>query len=77
MTPSMKGRRSLTGYLSDISIEELQKERDQVLACSLEDIRSLAPVMRAVTEADNLCVIGNEKRIAEEKELFTSVKPLS
>ncbi len=77
LTPSMKGRRSLTGYLSGISIEELQKERDQVLGCSLEDIRSLSPVMRAVTEAENLCVIGNEKRIAEEKELFTEVKPLS
>jgi len=77
LTPSMKGRRSLTGYLSGISIEELQKERDQVLGCTLEDIRALSPVMRAVTEGENLCVIGNEKRIAEEKELFAAVKPLS
>ena len=77
LTPNMKGRRSMTGYFSGVTIEELQKERDQVLNCSLEDIRSLAPVLRAVAESDNLCVIGNEQHIAEEKELFASVRTLS
>lgn len=77
LTPNMKGRRSMTGYFSGVTVEELQKERDQVLNCSLEDIRSLAPVMRAVADCDNLCVIGNEQHIAQEKELFASVKPLS
>lgn len=77
LTPNMKGRRSMTGYFSGVTIEELQKERDQVLNCSLEDIRSLAPVLRAVAESDNLCVIGNEQHIAEEKDLFASVRTLS
>lgn len=77
LTPNMKGRRSMTGYFSGVAIEELQKERDQVLNCSLEDIRSLAPVLRAVADSDNLCVIGNEQHIDKEKELFTSVQPLS
>ena len=77
LTPNMKGRRSLTGYMSGLTVETLQEERDQVLGCSLEDIRALAPVMRAIADSDNLCVIGNEKHIAEEKELFAVVKPLS
>ncbi len=67
----------MTGYFSGVTIEELQKERDQVLNCSLEDIHNLAPVLRAVAESDNLCVIGNEQHIAKEKELFASVTPLS
>ena len=48
-----------------------------MLGCSIEDIRALAPVMRAVSEAGNVCVIGNEKRIQEAKELFQSIQPLS
>lgn len=77
LTPNMKGRRSMAGYLSQVPEELLQKERDQVLGCSIEDIRALAPVMRAVSEAGNVCVIGNEKRIQEAKELFQSIQPLS
>lgn len=77
LTPNMNGSRSPTGYISGVTEEELQRERDQVLNCSLEDIRSLAPVMRAVAESNNLCVIGNERHITEEKELFAVLKPLS
>jgi Zn-dependent M16 (insulinase) family peptidase len=77
LTPSMDGSRSLSGYISGISEQELQKERDQVLGCTKEDIQSLAPVMRAVTESGNLCVIGNERHLADEKELFAVLKPLS
>lgn len=77
LTPNMKGRRSMAGYFSGVTIERLQKERDQVLACSIEDIRALAPVMKAVAEAGNICVIGNEKHIGEEKELFAQIQPLN
>lgn len=77
LTPNMKGRRSISAYLTGLTIEELQETRNQVLECDIEDIRKLAPVMRAVTESGSLCVIGNEKHIQEEKELFASVKPLS
>ena len=68
LTPNMDGSRSLTGYISGITEEELQRERNQVLNCSLEDIHSLAPVMRAVAESNNLCVIGNERHITDETE---------
>ena len=77
LTPNMKGRRSMTAYFTGLKLEELQKERDQVLQCSLEDIRSLAPIMRAVAESNNICVIGNEQKIAKEKEIFSEIHSLS
>ncbi len=77
LTPNMTGRRSLSAYLMGITEEQLQKERDQVLQCTLEDIHSLAKAVKAVSEAGNLCVIGNEKHITEEEELFTEIQPLS
>ena len=77
LTPNMKGRRSITAYLTEQSIEELQETRDQVLACSIEDIRKLATVIKAVTESGSVCVIGNEQHIQEDSGIFESIKPLS
>ncbi len=77
LTPAMKGRRSMTAYFTGIKEETLQKERNQMLACSIEDIRNTAQVLRKVYQADNICVIGNEKHIKEEKELFDDIAVLS
>lgn len=77
LTPAMKGRRSMTAYLTRTPLEALQEERDQVLSCTCEDIRKTASVMEAVTNAGNLCVIGNEQHLEEEKELFQEMVPLS
>ena len=77
LTPAMRGRRSMVAYFTKTPIEVLQRERDQVLACDKEDIRKLADVIRAVTSQDNLCVIGNEKHIEDDSELFETIKTLS
>ena len=76
LTPNMKGRRSMTGYLSGVTVEKLQQERDQVLGCTKEDIRKLSSVMKKVADVNNLCVIGNEEHIEAEKELFDKTEPL-
>ena len=55
----------------------LQKERNQVLSCSKEDIRKTADVIRTVVSKESMCVIGNEKHIKEEGQLFESIKTLS
>lgn len=77
LTPNMTGRRSMSAYFTGITEEQLQKERDQVLNCSMQDIRDLAPVMRAIAESGNLCVIGNEKHIEDDKDLFANIHSLS
>lgn len=77
LTPAMKGRRSMVAYFTGLPIEVLQKERNQVLSCSKEDIRKTADVIRTVVSHDSMCVIGNEKHIKEEGQLFESIKTLS
>lgn len=77
LTPAMKGKRSMSLYLSENSLEELQEQRDQVLSCSVEDIRQAANVVRSIIDTGVLCVIGNEQHVKEEKELFDEVKTLS
>lgn len=77
LTPSMKGTRSMAAYFTGKTIEEIQQIRDEVIGCTVEDLRALAPVMRAIAEAGNLCVIGNEQHIEEEQELFEHIYPLN
>ena len=77
LTPSMDGKRSMSMYLTKTPLEVIQKEREQVLACTKEDIRNTADAVRKIANTENICVIGNEKRIKDEASLFESIKPLS
>ena len=73
MTPATKGERSMNLYMNKVSVEMIKKERAQILDASQEDIRALAKVAKAVLAADQLCVIGGEEKIEEDKELFGDV----
>ncbi|MDO5291939.1 MAG: insulinase family protein [bacterium] len=76
MNPSAKGSRSLGAYLSGVTELDLQRERDEVLSATEQDIRDLADIVQAVLDADQICVIGNENKIEEDKELFKEIKTL-
>lgn len=76
LTPSGKGARSLSAYLSGITEAILQKERDEVLGADAKDIRELAKYVEAFMSDECFCTVGNEDKIKGEKELFASVIPL-
>lgn len=76
LNPNAKGARSMGAWLMGLDYETVQRERDQVLSCECEDIRALAPYLKAMLSSNNLCVIGNEKRLEEQKELFETVRNL-
>lgn len=76
LNPLAKGNRSLAAYLSGTSLEEIQKERDEILAAQPEQIRELADLIEAVLAQDYICVIGNEQMIEQEKEPFMQIEKL-
>lgn len=76
LTPSTRGARSLNAYMSKVSFEEIQKERDEVLATTVADIRESANAIRAFMSDDCFSVVGNENKIKTEKEHFHVVKQL-
>ena len=77
MNPSTKGDRSMAAYLQNISYEEIQKERDQVISATQEDIRGLRDMIAAVLAENNLCVVGNEETLQACAEMFGEVKYLN
>ncbi len=76
MTPAVKGSRSSSAYLTNLDFAEVQKERDEVLACNQESIRTLAGYLDAMMSQDVVCVVGNGQSIEENKEMFMKVENL-
>lgn len=76
LNPAAKGMRSVSAYLTNISYEELQRERNEVLDAQPENIKNLAVLIEAVLAQDSLCVIGAEKNVEAEKDMFLEVKNL-
>ena len=76
LTPSMAGNRSQTAYFAGVTEEQLLKEKEEVLNCTVEDIRKLSAYIRAILEDRMICVLGNETLMKKEKELFGTLEPL-
>ena len=76
LNPNSKGMRSMSAWLQGLEEETVQRERDQVLTCESKDIRALAPYLKAVLSQKHICVIGNEAKLEEQKELFETVRNL-
>ncbi len=70
LTPSMKACKGDVQYISGVTTEEIQKERDEILSTQLKDIHEMSDWIRACTEKNCFCVMGNESRIKENKDLF-------
>ena len=68
------GSRSFHAYFMGRTEEDLQRDRDQILTCSVEDIRRLAPLVKAVVDASNRCCVGNEEKLDQNKELFDRIE---
>lgn len=76
LTPPMLGRRSFSSYITGRNYEDVVREREEVLNVTNEDINALAPLVEEILKDNNICVVGNEGRIEEERVLFKEVRHL-
>ena len=76
LTPQGKAVRSLGAYMTDMTEEDFQKERDELLATDCDTIRGLAGHIRALLSDECICVVGSETKIEEDKKLFDNIEPL-
>ena len=74
LEPAAAGQRSFYCYRMGVTNEDLQRERDELLATDQETIRGLAPLIRAVTDSGIICAIGGREKIEADRELFGSLR---
>ena len=76
MSPATKGERSMNLYMNKVDPAIIYKERNQILDATVEDIRNLADIVEAVLRDNCFCVVGNEEKIEEQKELFGETRTI-
>jgi len=73
LTPFMKGERAIENYMRSITRSDLQKEREEILSTSQQDMRALSDMMLELIKRQSYCILGSEMKIKENKELFGSL----
>ena len=76
MTPYSKGVYSLGCYMTHITMEQLQRERDELLATTDETLKGLSRYVEAFMSEECLCVVGNGEKIRESEKIFGRVEQL-
>lgn len=77
LTPSARGDRAVRRYFEKITATDLQRDRDAVLATTVQDIRAMEKMVGDILNQNAICVYGNEEKIQTEKDLFGNlVKPI-
>lgn len=76
LNPDAKGERSAALFLSGVTEEELQKDRNEILNATEKDIQEMAKYIDAILEGNHICAIGNENVIGKEEKMFSNKEAL-
>ena len=72
-TASMKGKSALSNYYQNITEEDAQRIRKEILSTTPKDIKNMMQMIADVLDKNYYCVFGNEQKIKESKDLFTKL----
>jgi len=70
LTPSMKGEVATTRYISGVTQDDVQEERDEVLGTDVKSIRSFSDMVRDTMKNGYYCALGNENKISASSKIF-------
>lgn len=70
LVPSAEGNFSFVAYLTGLTDEMLQRDRDEILSVTPEVIRGLAPIVKTVSDSGIICAVGNEMKLKEHEDTF-------
>lgn len=73
LTNSMICDRQISLYISRISDEFLQREREEILETNVEDIRNFAPLIKQCMAENCICVLGGKEKIQQNSNLFANI----
>ena len=76
LTPRDQGDRSYAAYMTGMTQEIKQKERDEVLAADQEKVRETAAMVDAILSDGKICALGSEEKVGQSQELFGHIRTL-
>lgn len=76
VTASVKAARSLNDYYLKLTDEWNRKNREDILNCTPAKLRAFAKGIRRLFAEENLCAVGQNAKIEENRSMFGSVREL-
>ncbi len=76
LTPDRKGEKAVADYICNVTQEDIQRWRDELLSTSNEDIRNYASMIKVGMNENYCCIVGNEGKIKENKTIFNKTSKL-
>ncbi|MCB2290931.1 insulinase family protein [Clostridium sp. CS001] len=76
LTPDKKGEKAVVNYICNVSYADTQKELDEILSTTVEDVKSYAKMIKLGMDENYCCVVGNEGKIKENKDMFDKISML-
>jgi len=73
LSPSMKGQIASANFISGVTFEDIQRERNEVLEAKATDIAGLSKLITAVMDEKYICVLGNEDKLRNNKDVFNKL----
>lgn len=73
LMPHSAGVLAFANRISGKTIGQKQRERDELIASTAEDMRAFATLFDAVTAKGCICVYGNEEKLRANADLFKSL----
>ena len=73
LMPYYKGLKALGLYIRNITKEDRQREGNEILSTNVETIKSYSDIISKAMEQDYLAVVGNEKEIKDNENLFNNL----
>ncbi|KEH93491.1 insulinase family protein [Clostridium novyi] len=61
-------------YISGVTKEDIQKQREEILSTTSDDIRNFAKLVDGVLKQDYLCVVGGDSKINENEKEFMAIE---
>lgn len=74
LSASMKGEVSDNLYFSKVSDDDLQKERDEILATNQVVLKEFEKMINDVLQQKVVCVLGNEEIVKKEADQFIEIR---
>ncbi len=68
-----QGDRAINYYYTGIKKKDIIKEREEILSTTANDIKDYSKLLKKIIDKNYYCVFGAEKKLKEEKKLFTTL----
>jgi Zn-dependent M16 (insulinase) family peptidase len=76
MSNPTKAKVAVIRYITGVTKEQIQKERDEVLGTNCDKIKSYRDMFKEAMKQENIVVIGNENALKLNKELFEDLNTI-